>query len=164
MDYKIFRLNKIKKQIQQLELNIVDADLHRPWGGFFRIDEADTPQFIDHFFPELKNQLANSSEKLSPKILCVAPRKQLSWQYHDRRSEFWKLLSGKAYFKISTHDHETEAQLLQPNAILHIPQGQRHRLIGSHIWAFIAEIWQHTDPDHPSDEADIIRLQDEYGR
>jgi hypothetical protein len=28
----------------------------------------------------------------------------------------------------------------------------------------VAEIWQHTDPNHPSDEDDIVRLQDDFGR
>jgi hypothetical protein len=27
-----------------------------------------------------------------------------------------------------------------------------------------AEIWQHTDVNHPSDEEDIIRVQDDFGR
>ena len=31
-------------------------------------------------------------------------------------------------------------------------------------FAVVAEIWQHTDPEHPSDEDDIIRLQDDFGR
>jgi mannose-6-phosphate isomerase len=28
----------------------------------------------------------------------------------------------------------------------------------------VAEIWQHTDADYPSDEEDIIRVQDDFGR
>jgi len=28
----------------------------------------------------------------------------------------------------------------------------------------VAEIWQHTDPKHPSNEEDIVRLQDDFGR
>jgi len=27
-----------------------------------------------------------------------------------------------------------------------------------------AEIWQHTDKNNPSDEDDIIRVQDDFGR
>ena len=27
-----------------------------------------------------------------------------------------------------------------------------------------SEIWQHTDADNPSDEDDIIRVQDDFGR
>jgi hypothetical protein len=32
------------------------------------------------------------------------------------------------------------------------------------VQGVIAEIWQHTDANHPSDEDDIIRVQDDFGR
>ena len=38
------------------------------------------------------------------------------------------------------------------------------RLIGLDEFAVIAEIWQHTDASHPSDEYDIVRVQDDFGR
>jgi hypothetical protein len=40
----------------------------------------------------------------------------------------------------------------------------RHRLVGLGDWGVLAEIWQHTDLQNPSDEEDIVRLQDDYGR
>jgi hypothetical protein len=43
-------------------------------------------------------------------------------------------------------------------------QGERHRLIGLDEISVVAEIWQHTDANHPSDEDDIIRVQDDFGR
>ena len=42
--------------------------------------------------------------------------------------------------------------------------GERHRLVGLENWGVVAEFWQHTDPDHPSDEDDIVRVQDDYKR
>ena len=45
-----------------------------------------------------------------------------------------------------------------------LQQGERHRLIGLDDYSVVAEIWQHTDVDHPSDEEDIIRVQDDFGR
>jgi hypothetical protein len=39
----------------------------------------------------------------------------------------------------------------------------RHRLIGLDDFGVVAEIWQHTDAI-PSDEEDIIRVQDDFGR
>ena len=47
---------------------------------------------------------------------------------------------------------------------IHLKQGERHRLIGLKKQGLIAEIWLHTDPDHPSDEEDIVRVQDDFGR
>jgi hypothetical protein len=40
----------------------------------------------------------------------------------------------------------------------------RHRLVGLDNWGVVTEIWQHTDVEHPSDESDIVRLQDDFGR
>jgi hypothetical protein len=37
-------------------------------------------------------------------------------------------------------------------------------LIGLDDWGIVAEIWQHTDESNPSDEDDIVRLQDDYSR
>ena len=42
--------------------------------------------------------------------------------------------------------------------------GERHRLVGLENWGVVAEFWQHTDPNHPSDEEDIVRVQDDYKR
>jgi hypothetical protein len=41
---------------------------------------------------------------------------------------------------------------------------ERHRLIGLDSWAIVAEIWQHTDIENPSNEEDIVRIQDDFGR
>jgi mannose-6-phosphate isomerase len=36
--------------------------------------------------------------------------------------------------------------------------------VGLEDYAVVAEIWQHSDADNPSDENDIVRLQDDFGR
>ena len=41
---------------------------------------------------------------------------------------------------------------------------ERHRLVGLSKPGIVAEIWIHTDIEKPSDEEDIIRLQDDYSR
>ena len=45
-----------------------------------------------------------------------------------------------------------------------LKQGERHRLIGLDDFGVVSEIWQHTCRDNPSDEDDIVRLSDDYGR
>ena len=45
-----------------------------------------------------------------------------------------------------------------------LQQGERHRLIGLNEASVVAEIWQHTDANNPSDEEDIIRVQDDFER
>jgi hypothetical protein len=61
-------------------------------------------------------------------------------------------------------DEETELHILKPGDKIKLKQGERHRLIGLEEWGIIAEIWQHTEADNPSNEDDIIRLQDDFGR
>jgi len=46
--------------------------------------------------------------KLSPKILIVAPIKRLSWQYHHRRAEIWRVIQGQVGVVRSITDSETE--------------------------------------------------------
>jgi hypothetical protein len=36
--------------------------------------------------------------------------------------------------------------------------------VGLQGWGVLAEIWQHTDAGQPSDEDDIVRVQDDFGR
>jgi mannose-6-phosphate isomerase-like protein (cupin superfamily) len=101
---------------------------------------------------------------LSPKILIVAPGKRLSWQYHHRRAEIWRVIQGQVGVKRSTNDKEGELEILNIGDTITLQQGERHRLVGLDDYAVIAEIWQHTDANHPSDENDIVRVQDDFGR
>jgi mannose-6-phosphate isomerase len=102
--------------------------------------------------------------KLSPKILVVAPQQRLSWQYHSRRAEIWRVVQGEIGVVLSETDEQTELNFFEPGDVIVLNKGQRHRLVGLNDWGVVAEIWQHTDPEHPSDESDIIRLQDDFGR
>ncbi|HMX36245.1 MAG TPA: hypothetical protein PKA94_03125 [Ferruginibacter sp.] len=148
--------------LQNLKVNKEDSS--RPWGGFFVIEESDAERFIELYFPHLTKEALSISGKLSPKILVVAPEKRLSWQYHFRRAEIWKLIGGVAAVITSDTDAEKETQKLNIGDIVQLQQGERHRLVGLDNWGIIAEIWRHTDPDNPSDEDDIVRLQDDFGR
>lgn len=139
-------------------------DLHRPWGGFWVIKEAQTDRFIQNYFPELPLSDLTKGMKVSPKILLVAPHKRLSWQYHHRRSEVWRVIEGKVGIVKSHTDEEGPLVEIGVGDTIVLLQGERHRLVGLSEWGVIAEIWQHTDPNSPSDEKDIVRLQDDFKR
>jgi mannose-6-phosphate isomerase len=64
----------------------------------------------------------------------------------------------------SDTDEEHELQILNPGDVIRLNQGERHRLVGLDEWGVLAEIWQHTDANNPSDEDDIVRVQDDFGR
>ncbi|RZL41820.1 MAG: phosphoheptose isomerase [Pedobacter sp.] len=152
---------------QRLKLegfNVVNRDETRPWGGFFVIEEAQAQQFADTYFDKLDVDTLKIGGKLSPKILIVAPNARLSWQYHHRRAEIWQVVTGTVGIKTSDTDQEGELKQYQPGNQIKLNQGERHRLIGLEDWGVVAEIWQHTDAQNPSDEDDIVRVQDDFGR
>jgi mannose-6-phosphate isomerase len=154
----------VEQYLGNLSLGIAQVDSTRPWGGFFVIDEAQTGEFIKQYFPELPQDDIEKGGKLSPKILLVEPGKRLSWQYHNRREELWKILSGPVGVIISTTDEQEPLSTLSADQTVQFGTEVRHRLVGLDNWGVVAEIWQHTDPSNPSDEADIIRVEDDFGR
>ncbi len=157
-------LKRIQSQLTEDGFLIHSFDFDRPWGGFFVIDENQSDLFIETYFPTYKKEELMLGNKLSPKILVVAPDKRLSWQYHNRRAEIWRVVEGEVGVVMSDTDEENELNLFEPGEIIVLARGERHRLVGLSDWGVIAEIWQHTDPENPSDESDIIRLQDDFGR
>lgn len=156
--------NSIRKFIDSFGFSIEKEDMSRPWGGFFVLDENQAGNFIKEFFPTLSADDFIEGQKLSPKILVVAPNKRLSWQYHFRRAEIWRVIGGNAAIVISDTDDETEQKQLPIGTLISLKQGERHRLVGTEEWGIVAEIWKHIDANNPSDEDDIVRVQDDFGR
>lgn len=155
---------QVAQQLENEYFTIVNKDDARPWGGFFVIEETQAQRFIETFFPGVPLSDFEGFEKLSPKFLLVAPNKRLSWQYHHRRSEIWRLIHGVAGVITSPSDVQGDVKTLAMGEIVRLECGERHRLVGLDGWGVLAEIWQHTDPSHPSDEDDIVRVQDDFGR
>jgi mannose-6-phosphate isomerase len=155
--------NEVSEMLKQLSIEVEIVDTTRPWGGFFVINENSAQLFIHHFFSELdKNAFEN--KRISPKILLVEPHKKLSWQYHFRRSELWKLIKGEAGIVRSETDELKDTQNMVLNELIELKTGERHRLVGLNAWGIVAEIWVHTNPAQLSDESDIVRVSDEFGR
>ena len=155
---------EIRNILQSQNFQIVSEDQSRPWGGFFVLAEDQAQKFADIYFNGIKVDDLKISDKLSPKILVVAPQMRLSWQYHHRRAEIWQVIKGIVGIKTSDTDQEGEVKSYSPGDRIVLQKGERHRLIGLDDWGIVAEIWQHTDPANPSDESDIVRLQDDFGR
>ena len=105
----------------------------RPWGRFERF---------------------TLNEKCTVKLVYVEGDKRLSLQYHNNRTEFWKVISGP--IKVQIGD---ETKTLQAGDTITIPQKVTHRMIGDGKDAIILEI-----SFGDFDESDIVRLQDDYKR
>ena len=147
--------------------DIVEKNADKPWGAYLRIDSAQADDFVREFFPGLSPEEARlgiEGAELSPKFLIVKPGERLSWQFHHRRAERWRFLTAGAYRKSET-DEESERIEASADEVVQFLKGERHRLEGAddHI-VLVAEIWQHVDAEHPSDEDDIVRLADDYQR
>ncbi|MFK7951767.1 MAG: phosphoheptose isomerase [Ekhidna sp.] len=139
-------------------------DMNRPWGGFWVIDNNHSQQFVEEYFPNLREDDLQKEAMISPKILAVSPNSRLSWQYHHRRSEIWQVVSGEVGVIISDSNEETTMKVYQSGELIYINQGERHRLVGLKKAGIVAEIWVHEDVNNPSDEDDIVRLQDDFER
>jgi len=165
MKTKIAISEQIRKMLNDLNLKISGEDFERPWGGFFKIDKDSLPDFISIYFSGVKIPFEINKFYLSPKILVVEPGKKLSWQSHERRSEFWKIVKGPVgIFTSDTDIQPEEMEIYNEGETIEMKLGTRHRLVGLEDWGIVAEIWIHKYNDNPSDEDDIRRIQDDFGR
>ena len=94
------------------------------------------------------------NQPVTVKILEIHAGEEVSYQYHDNRSELWIPLDEGTCIRL-------EDEILRPKTMepIFIPQGAKHQLIGEAQDYRILEIsFGHFD------EEDIVRLQDKYGR
>lgn len=91
----------------------------------------------------------------SIKIITVNPGGILSLQYHRRRSEFWVILDEGLEVTVSEKVWQSKK-----NEEIFIPCEAPHRLhCTGQKQARVMEIWL-----GDSDESDIVRIKDDYGR
>ena len=107
---------------------------HRPWGMFQR-------------FPH--------ESVSSIKIITLDPGGVLSLQYHKNRSEFWLVLDGGLEMTVGERVWRAEA-----GEHVWVPAGTHHRArcVGAAKARFF-ELWIGA-----SEEDDIVRIEDAYGR
>jgi mannose-6-phosphate isomerase-like protein (cupin superfamily) len=105
----------------------------RPWGSWESFELKAKPAIV--------------------KLLYIKKGQSLSYQFHEHRSEYWKVASGEVEAIIN--DKKT---LLKIGDTAKVPVGDRHRMTALSD-AIILEI-----SFGRYDENDITRLKDEYGR
>lgn len=107
----------------------------RPWGRYDILESAQTHQI---------------------KRITVKPGERLSYQRHQRREEFWVIITGRARFTLD--DIETDHG---EGEVLHIPLNVKHRIanIGTQMLVFIE-----VQRGDYFGEDDIERFSDDYGR
>jgi mannose-6-phosphate isomerase len=107
--------------------------VNRPWGGFRRFDPG---------------------EIVAVKIMRINPHASVSLQYHERRREFWHIISGDPTITIG--DAVVAAK---PGDEFTIDQKAVHRVASGNQETVFLEIWF-----GDADETDIVRIEDAYGR
>jgi len=157
--------SRLAQDLKERGYTVVEADFERPWGGFLRISDEQADKFIHEFFDGVDLPQTMEGATLSPKFLFAEPGKKLSWQVHERRAEFWRVLKGPVgAYRSQTDEQPDKPEVFREGETIDLPIGVRHRLAGLDRLGVVAEIWIHTDPKNPSDEADIKRLADDFGR
>ena len=138
-----------------------------PWGAYIRIHDSSLRDFVVTYWneaPELIQRAQTAGHNLSPKILLIAPNRRLSLQFHHRRREHWCVLEGPVKIILGATPLTLVEETYDAGSQLEIPCGYIHRITGLQTWAVIAELWEHTSPDQPSDENDIVRIEDDFSR
>ena len=155
--------NRILAEAKGFGLEVVDQDFNRPWGGFLRFDEGSLEAFFEAYWQGVDTGVGGG--RRDPKVLVVAPAQGLSLRLPHRRSELWRVLDGPVLVQHGPDMDNLTSDVLLPGDVIHLPCGHIHRLAANlTAWGRVAEIWIHEDADNPSDESDIIRLQDDYAR
>lgn len=140
---------------------------YKPWGFSIKVDDSELDLFLasyfrSTFFIELRKI---DPKDISPRILIVQPHRQLSWQVHSRRSEWWHTMGGPVGALLSTTDVvPSNPRILQTGESIIVDQGIRHRLQGLNNWGVVAELWINSDSNNPTDKYDIRRVLDDFGR
>ena len=105
----------------------------RPWGSFTRF---------------------TNNEASTVKLLNVNQGEQLSLQYHNKREEFWRVISGNPEIVIGEETHNAK-----DGDEFVISVGTKHRISAPIDNVTILEISK-----GEFDEDDIVRIEDKYGR
>ena len=106
----------------------------RPWGEF--------QQFVEN-------------EQVTVKIITVQPGHRLSLQKHSERDEMWQVLEGAADVQV-----DDRSWTAGPGEMVWVPPGAVHRIGNS--TGKVTRVLELAFG--PFDEADIIRLEDDYAR
>lgn len=143
---------------------IVLTDITKPWGVEFKIREDQAVQFLEAFFEDALNPSEIRACPAGPKLLVIEQGQRFSWHVHARKEALLTVVRGVVTASLSATDVEPQPLGLAAGEVVHIPAQIRHRLGSRAGWAVVAEISRNVFPDHPSDDQDSRRIEDDYGR
>lgn len=160
---KHLQMKRLMAEALGFNLKLVEVNIAKPWGGYLRLTHDSLTNFLAAYWKGV-GEFSVGDLSVDPKVLLVAPGKMLSLQWHKRRSEQWRVIDGPVRIVMGNDWNSLKHSKYLTGEVLRIPPAQWHRLIGLSGWGRVAEIWQHTDSRRPSDEEDVLRVQDKYRR
>ena len=96
------------------------------------------------------------TERYVGKILHVRAGESLSLQYHRRKEETMRVLSGVLALEVGSEGEERRTVRLSAGEGWHLPPGTRHRVTAIED----TDILEVSTPELD----DVVRLEDRYGR
>lgn len=92
------------------------------------------------------------------KILTIKAGHALSLQYHERKTETMRVLSGEGELHLGTlpFTRVTQVIALAPGSVCHLEPGTVHRVVAKSDLIVVEVSTPHLD--------DVVRLEDRYGR
>lgn len=134
--YSLHTEDRVRYRTQEGKfLNNMKSSENRPW-GFYEI-------LLDTDYTKVKE-------------ITVNPGQRLSYQYHNKRKEYWTIVQGSATIIL-----DDEKVFRNQGESIHIPLGAKHRIIneGDSPLIFIeVQVGEYFGED------DIVRIEDDYGR
>jgi mannose-6-phosphate isomerase len=161
---KRLQMENLLAEARQFGLRLAEVNALKPWGGYLRFTKDSLVPFLAAYWLDVMIEPPLGKESVDPKILLVAARQMLSLQWHSRRGEIWRVIDGPVGVTIGDNWGSLSHKAYATGQLIEIPPKKWHRLFGLEGWGRVVEIWEHTDPSDPSDEKDIIREHDIYGR
>ena len=148
---------------KKLRINIADIDKNRNWSIFIVKDESHEQGFVNTYFGRLYTSNLKIVGQLIPKTHLASTSKRFRWKYFHRRVEIWNNILSQLDVKRSFNEEEV-LEILNVCDVVTIQKGIRHRLTSKKCNTFIADVWKNTDENNVSDECNIVRGQEDFGR
>ena len=97
-----------------------------------------------------------ATDRYVAKIIVIEAGLRLSLQYHVRKDEWIRVLSGRLGLTLEGDDGSLVTRELGPGEGAHVPAGRRHRYAG----IARCELVEVSTPELD----DVVRLEDDFGR
>lgn len=131
-------LNNLLKEKGEVENKLIN----KPWG--FELKWAE------------KSELMSKNQYIS-KIIHICPKKRLSLQYHNYKTETMMCLEGRGFILLGEKESDLKSIDMIPGKIVHVEKNMIHRL-------HACQTYHLTILETSGFYDEVVRLHDDFGR